>query len=135
MNPPWLQIALEELGTCEIPGVANNPRIVEYHSITIGGASPDEVPWCSSFACWCMERAHIQSPRSKRAVDWLVWGTQCEIRRGAVAIFERVGGHHAAFVLDWDSSLLYILGGNQSDHVCIQSRPRNSVIAYKWPKE
>jgi hypothetical protein len=43
------EIAKAELGTTEVPGTQNNPRILEYHATTTLKATTDEVPWCSSF--------------------------------------------------------------------------------------
>ncbi len=57
-KPLWMEIAKGELGVKEIPGPANNKRIVEYHRTTIG-TYPDETPWCASFTCWCMEQAGL----------------------------------------------------------------------------
>ena len=131
--PPWLHVALDEIGQCEIVGAVNNPRIELYHSCTAGGASPDEVPWCASFTCWCIEQTGRTSPRSKRAAKWLTWGTDTAPRPGAVVVFPRTGGHHVGFVLDFTLGTIYVLGGNQDNRVGVRGYSRFSALAYRWP--
>lgn len=52
-------------GVAEVPGPADNPRIVLYHSTTVGGAAPDEVSWCSSFVNFCVEQAGMKGTNNK----------------------------------------------------------------------
>ena len=133
--PQWLHLALDEIGQCEIPGAVNNPRIELYHSCTAGGASPDEVPWCASFVCWCLEQTGRTSPRSKRAAEWLEWGVSTSPRAGTVVVFPRTGGHHVGFVLDASIGMVYVLGGNQDNRVGVRGYSRFAALAYRWPVE
>ena len=66
----WLRIAWGEHGEGEIPGKQHNDRIIEYHASTSYKATKDEVPWCSSFTSWVMERAGIRSTRSAPRCSW-----------------------------------------------------------------
>ena len=65
-DPPWLKTAFGELGTLEVSGLQNNPKIVGYHACTGLGASDDETPWCSSFHVlgYATERNHVYTLRS-----------------------------------------------------------------------
>ncbi len=120
-DPPWLTIARRYLGTKETPGPASNELIERFHASTAGGAAADDVPWCSSFACFCMEAAGITSPRSKRALSWHQWPSELLGKPivGAIAVFDHGGGKgHVAFVVGVTASKkLVCLGGNQSDAV------------------
>ena len=42
-EPAWLEIARREIGQKEVPGSADNPRIVEYFGATTFGPHPDSV--------------------------------------------------------------------------------------------
>jgi len=132
--PPWLEIAQNELGEEEVPGPGNNLRIVEYHKATGGEASPDSVPWCSSFVNWVFKEAGILGPDSKSAKRWLHWGKQTGPKVGAVVIFDRGGWKgHVGFVWDMDCDSLFVLGGNQGDAVSIQRYRTDRVLGYRWP--
>lgn len=73
-EPTWMSIAKGEIGEQEISGRSyHNSRIVEYHKTTTLSASDDETAWCSSFACWCMQKAGLDNPRSAWAYDWRTW--------------------------------------------------------------
>ena len=110
-HPPWLERALDELGVEEIPGDADNPRIVEYHAATTLRASDDEVPWCSSFVNWCM-RDIFPTTGSARARSWLAWGIPIAYpAAGCVAILARGGGNQPGpKVLDAQGHVGFFVG-------------------------
>lgn len=135
-NPKWLQIALGELGTSEVRG-GENPRIIEYHAHTSLKASEDEVPWCSSFANYCIDKSGLNGTKQALARSWLKWGEKIEdYRRGAVIIFQRGNSQtlgHVAFVLRDLGDRVEVIGGNQGDCVSIASFPKNVVLGIRWP--
>ena len=138
-DAPWMPLALAELGQREVPGDADNPRIVEYHSYTAGRArTPDAVPWCSSFANFCMRRAGERCAGSKAARSWLKWGVPCEYRLGAVVVFWRKARNspsgHVAFVVGETADSVLCLGGNQSNAVCVKPYPKRRLLGYRWPR-
>ncbi|HEX5760734.1 MAG TPA: TIGR02594 family protein [Thermoanaerobaculia bacterium] len=72
------------------PGLADNPRIVEYHRTTSLRATDDEVPWCSAFVNWCMREAGLRGTGSAAARSWLTWGSRLATpRRGCVTVLRR----------------------------------------------
>lgn len=133
--PGWMIIAQAELGQVEVPGAINNPRIVAYHASTRGGEAADEVPWCSSFACWVLERVGIRTPRSKRALDWQSWGVASEGTPGAVAVLNYGAGRgHVGFVVaSGGPGRVWLLGGNQGNAVSVRAFDRARVVAYRMP--
>ena len=132
-EPPWLRVGIRELGIREVAGPAANPRIVLYDSFTTLKATSDEIPWCSSYACFCMETAGIPSPRSAAAASWMAWGEPSLPRLGAVAVFKRVGGHHVAFMLAKIGDVLVVLGGNQGNAVSLTALSAASLLDLRWP--
>lgn len=131
----WLSIAKDELGTKEVPGTGNNPRVVEYHQTTTLRAKADAVPWCSSFVNWCMIQAGYKGTNSAAARSWLGYGRKVyeQIPVGTIAIFKRQGGHHVGFVLEWTPLEVTLLGGNQSDAVNIRKFGTSQLLGLVLP--
>lgn len=149
-GPSWLRVAEAELrrGIFEVIGPVDNPRIVEYHSHTTLDASDDEVPWCSSFLNWCVHSSDedLEGTRSARARSWLAWGIPITIpAHGAIVVLKRgtgpqpgasvidAPGHVGFYVGPARSDQILVLGGNQSNSVCVDSYPESRVLGYRWP--
>jgi uncharacterized protein (TIGR02594 family) len=87
--------------------------------------TPDEVPWCSAFVngmAW-----ELRLPRSKSAAarSWLNVGVVAPVRDatlGDVVVLSRgsnpAQGHVGLFA-GWQNGQVQLLGGNQSDGVCV----------------
>jgi uncharacterized protein (TIGR02594 family) len=138
-DPPWLEIAIQEIGTKEIPGATHNPRIVEYHRSTTlnpAYASRDETHWCSSFVNWCVEKANYEGTDSALARSWLKWGKKQEVpRRGCVTVFSRPGSAyagHVGFYIGETPTRIKLLGGNQNDEVNISYYQKNRLLGFRW---
>ena len=61
--PWWLDIAFEEIGTKEILGGQDNPRILEYLStvkLPKDMAKHDEIAWCAAFVNWSLKGAGLK---------------------------------------------------------------------------
>lgn len=133
--PLWYKIAYKEIGVKEfIPG--DNPRIVEYHMATRLKATHDQISWCSSFVCWCLESAGMSSTRNAWARSYLDWGIYLEKPRlGCIVIFSRGldSGHVAFFTEDRGDNVL-VLGGNQKDSVCFAEYEKSKILGYRWPR-
>lgn len=142
VDPPWMRIARAELGTKEVPGAGNNPRILKYHAATTLRSTSDSIAWCSAFVCWCLEEAGVTSCKSAWAQSHLDSGKSLpEPRHGCLVIFRWSDGHgHVAF---WDAIAsaklggFQLLGGNQSDAVCIKdySSLKSHIVGLRWPSD
>jgi len=136
------KIANKEIGIREVDGAGSNPRIIEYlkavdfnDEITL----TDSIPWCSAFINWCIQQAGGRGTRNAMARSFLAWGKETkDPKPGDLAIFKRgqksYQGHVAMFVSQ-DSLWITVLGGNQSDAVCIQKYRKNSLIQFRTSKD
>jgi uncharacterized protein (TIGR02594 family) len=134
---PWMVVAIGETGVAEIAGAEHNPRIVEYHATTTLRATTDEVPWCSSFANWCMAQVGVPGTRSAAARSWLAWGRRLEEPTpGCVAVFRRgprPTSGHVAFFVRREGARILVLGGNQSNRVRESWYPAADLLDYRAP--
>ncbi|MDT7838666.1 LysM peptidoglycan-binding domain-containing protein [Aquabacterium sp. OR-4] len=121
-TPRHLDIALGELGTREIRGAGDNPRVVEYHQATSLRARDDETSWCSSFVNWTMQRAGVAGTDSAAARSWLQWGQAvprdaAHVQPGDVIVFPRgnnpAQGHVAIVSEVLADGQVRVVGGNQ----------------------
>ncbi len=135
--PGWMFHAWGELGVAEVAGLRrNNPRIMEYHATTGNSDKNDELPWCSSFANWCMMKAGIVGTLRAGARTWSHWGHELRIPRpGCVVVFKRLDSTHGhvAFFVRSTSQHIFVLGGNQDNRVCVKAREWADVINFRWP--
>ena len=133
---PWLDIAKAEIGVKEIPGKKHNERILEYHKATSLESTEDEVPWCSAFVSWCLEKAQVPSTRNAWARSYLAWGRKIETPvEGCIVVFSRGSASgHVAFYLGESDSQIKVLGGNQSNQVSIEYYPKSRLLGYRLPK-
>jgi uncharacterized protein (TIGR02594 family) len=137
-SPSWLEIAKKEMGQKEISGSKDNPKIIEYHSMTSLKASDDETPWCSSFVNWVMYKAGYNGTANAMARSWLRWGQSLSRPRlGCIVVFWRgsptSSSGHVGFWLGENSGKVRVLGGNQSNMVCESTYSLDQVLGYRWP--
>ncbi len=139
MIPKYLITALQELGVTEYLD-GSNSRILEYFAMTSYPKEEitDEIPWCAAFLCWCLERSGIKSTRSAWSLSFLKWGREIEdVQFGSVVVLTRTedpSKGHVGIVVGFDPLSIWVLGGNQSNSVCVQKFPRTSVMSYRVPK-
>lgn len=135
-EPDWLTIARRDIGLAETPGKETTPKIRQW-LITLGAWwQDDSVPWCGTcMAAWMREAGAPIPKHYYRAKAWLDWGTSLtHPALGCVVVFERRGGGHVGLVVGRDQTdNLLVLGGNQSDKVCIASFSPDRVLGYRWP--
>lgn len=129
-------IAYKEKGISEVAGAQDNPRIIEYHKATNLEAEKvkltDEVAWCASFVSWCLEQAGLKSTDDAWALSYKNYGTKLDIpTKGCICVFSRDGGNHVAFFDHQVGDDIYVLGGNQSNMVCIKAYPKSRLLAFR----
>jgi len=133
--PAIFREALKLYGTKETKGNASNPQIlmwaneiknylgIEYNS--------DSMPWCGLFIGICAKRAFYNPPPiCLRAKSWLKFGRDVDTPMfGDILVFERPQGGHVGLYIAEDETSFYVLGGNQSDKVCIVPINKDRIIS------
>lgn len=135
--PSYLTVARSYVGLKEIPGPKHNTTIQGWLKKLGAWWNDDETPWCGVFAAACMQQAGLPFPKAYyRAKEWATYGTPMPGPfYGAIAVLERVGGGHVAFVtgVSKDGKKLRLLGGNQGNMVNESWFDTVRVTAYRCP--
>ncbi len=138
LYPSWIKYAMKELGVKERRGKrASNPRVEQYHDAVGLPWAKDDVPWCGAFVGFCMLKAGYKIPKdAARALSWRRWGKSAgKPVFGAIAVKKRKGGGHVTFVVGQKGDILYCLGGNQHDEVCVSRYKKSVFIDFRIPKD
>lgn len=151
-GPRMIVEALKEFGVLEAPGEADNPRILGWQrelqaagfGRNYGGFyDADAIPWCGLFMAIAAHRANRERRperdpprRYLSALAWASWGNP--VPKGAAAlgdalVFKRKGGGHVGLYVGHDASAFHVLGGNQSDRVCVTRLSKNRLVAVRRP--
>jgi uncharacterized protein (TIGR02594 family) len=138
-GPKMIVEALKLFGTMEKPGAANNPTIVAWAK-EVGGEvadvyKADSIPWCGLFMAVVARRAGKEPPRHPLwALSWSAFGAKTPAPAlGDVLVFTRNGGGHVGLYVGEDASAFHVLGGNQSDSVCIARIAKARLYAARRP--
>jgi uncharacterized protein (TIGR02594 family) len=135
--PRTLVEALAEHGVVETPGAADNPRILGWaKEVGLGGTySDDAIPWCGLFMAVVAKRATWDVPANPLwARNWLKFGrTVAPPELGDVLVFERGTGGHVGLYVGEDAGYFHVLGGNQSDKVCISRLLKTRLLGARRP--
>lgn len=132
-----------ELGTKEIPGSKDNPRIRWYHTFSknIGAKEhPDEVPWCSSILQACGVQCGMEITGNALAAswskyagddtgDWVEEGDIIHVKNGKqnhVTLCNKAFNRRTATSFEG-------IGGNQGNTVKVSTYRTSSIrAAKKW---
>jgi len=134
-GPRILIEALHWYGTLELPGDENNPVIIEWAK-EVGGwigswYTQDSIPWCGLIMALCAKRAGFPfTQKALSAREWANWEQpSIEPMLGDILVFVRQGGAHVGIYVGEDEDCYHVLGGNQSDMVCITRIQKNRLLA------
>lgn len=139
-TPSWLVRARREIGVREIVGARHNPRVLEYHLSTRLRAATDEVAWCASFVCWCLEQEGMKSTRSAAAASYKEFGRASLLNPGAVILFgkhdpDAKGSGHVGFVnAHPEGEWVEVLSGNCNNAVRLKRYRWADAVAVRWPE-
>lgn len=140
INDAILAKALSYASVREVPGSNDNPEILGFFETAgHGWVNSDETPWCSAFACHVVRECGGVIPESRRlrARSWLTLNSERdhatridsidELEPGDVVVLWRNGRDsiygHVGFFCDATTNWIYLLGGNQSNRVCVKAYP------------
>ncbi len=135
---PWLDIAWSLFGTTEAAGAADNADVLAlFRDAGHAEITSDSVAWCAAFVGACLERAGVRCTRSLMARSYEAFGNTLRLPRiGAIAVLSRGSDPslgHVGFVVGFTPDRIFLLGGNQSDRVCVESFPRDRIVSVRWP--
>ena len=136
----WYDIAEAEIGQAEIEGAGNSARVLEYFAgAGHSEVKSDEVPWCAAYVGWVLLEADIEGTGSLAARSYLRWGRKLDMpRKGCIVVLRRGDNPeagHVGFFVGMANDKVMVLGGNQSNKVCILPFPESMVLGYRWPEE
>lgn len=137
--PKMIREALALYGTLETIGSKSNPAIVAWAKETNtkddNWYDNDATPWCGLFMAVVAQRAGKEVPNEcLRALAWASFGTPVPVAMlGDVLVFKRTGGGHVGMYVAEDANYYYVLGGNQSDKVCIAKIDKKRIYAIRRP--
>jgi len=122
-SPQILVQAVKKIGIKEIVGKQHNPTILKWaDELELDDVYvTDEIPWCGLFVAICCKHAGIDVVNNPLwALNWANWGTAVDIPKlGDVLTFKRNGGGHVGLYVGEDATCYHVLGGNQSNMVCV----------------
>ena len=143
--PKTISLGMDFLGVAEVVGKGSNKTIIGWRDklnqagVKIEGYSNDDIPWCGLFAAFI---AYLRMKVAGEVVklplwarSWAKYGVKADVPSlGDVLVFERPGGGgHVGFYIAEDSLTYHVLGGNQSNKVCITRVAKSRLIAARRP--
>lgn len=133
-----LNRAIKEYGITEIPGDKSNPEINKYFDIIDHTWADDEVSWCSAYVNWVCKIEGFEYSNELTARSWLDFEEVSDPGPGDIVVFWRENPNswkgHVGFFTSNRNTLVYTLGGNQSNQVNIKGYPEERVLKYIRPK-
>lgn len=139
---PWMDWLVRNEGQSEISGSKANPFIVDLFRYTSLRNHPlstsDETAWCAALACAALEKNGYKSPDSASAASFDSYGTECELKYGAILTFRRKGGsgRHVTFYYgEVINGKIKCLGGNQSNSLKKSTYSKSDLVSIRWPQK
>jgi len=140
-SPKMLTEALKIYGTKEDLSVKSNPTILGWaKELGLDGVyNTDSIAWCGLAMAVIAKRAGKEIPQAPLwALNWAKFGTPVSTPMlGDVLVFKRMVGKktfgHVAIYVGEDNTCYHILGGNQSDRVCIVRKAKTSLFVARRP--
>jgi uncharacterized protein (TIGR02594 family) len=136
--PLLVQKGLQEYGTLEAPGAANNKKILGWASeLGIRATyTADSVPWCGLFMGVVAKRAGKSWPKNPLwALNWAKWGVEAgQPMLGDILTFTRDGGGHVGVYIAEDTTTYHVLGGNQNNSVSITRILKKRLYRARRPR-
>jgi uncharacterized protein (TIGR02594 family) len=141
-SPQILVQAKMLLGTKEIAGSVHSNIIMSWaKSLGLEKIyTADEIAWCGLMMAIVCERADVKTNLTPKealwALNWSKFGTKQSVAMlGDILTFKRNGGGHVGIYVGEDNTCYHILGGNQSNMVCItriEKSRLNSIRRTNW---
>lgn len=142
--PNTIKYALNEFGVAEVVGKGSNRTIISWRDelnqagAKVTGYSDDDIPWCGLFVAIVTYRRLKKADEVVKdplwARNWTKYGVKSpEPSLGDVLVFSRGNSGHVGFYVAEDDEAYHVLGGNQSNKVCITRIAKDRLIACRRP--
>ncbi len=121
----------------ELPGKESNPLILATYKAVDDLGVPEyawddsEIPWCSCYMNKKMQDAGGRGTRSGLARSWCNWGRPAPGNPGDIVIFRRGDMGHVGFVFKKNKTVIYTLGGNESNSVSTEPYSIERVLGFR----
>lgn len=132
---PWLDWMLKHQGEKTQTGAKPTPFIEEIFSHTTYGPLKGVTPSsCAAGICTALEENDFKSTKSAAAHSYVDYGTKCEVRTGAILVFEFDPGHfHVTLALKVEGKKVVCVGANQSHFIQQSTYELKYLVASRWP--
>lgn len=138
MNSCIIAKALSQIGIKEIVGERDNPEVLKYFDIIgyDGKRLKDETAWCSAFVNWVAKTTGHEYTQQLNARSWLNVGLPVSNpQMGDVVVLWRESREswkgHVGFFIREDENTIWVLGGNQRNHVGIHGYSKDRLLEYR----
>jgi uncharacterized protein (TIGR02594 family) len=137
-DPAWLKGAFRDEGLKELPGKKHAARILKmFRAVGHPEVKDDETAWCAAAVGTWLSESGQPHTSALNARSYLQWGKPTDNpTRGDVVIFKRGNSTwqgHVALFLGQEGGRVWVIGGNQSNAVTVDSYPASSVLGYRTP--
>lgn len=141
--PKMLAIGLQYLGIKEVPGVHNNPIIMDMaKGLGVQNIyTNDDMSWCALFINNLIRMSGKPKVDDKgdkynllRARHLLNWGqavTKGDEMLGDIVVITRPGGGHVGIIVAESGNTFHIFGGNQSNSVSFIEISKDRVLGVR----
>ena len=138
-NELIMLVAMSQIGVRETTGEDHNPEVLKYFNDTgHSWVKDDETAWCSAFMNWVAKYALCESSGKLNARSWLTvgeWVMPDKYIEGDVCVFWRESPDswkgHVGIYFGEDDHMIYVLGGNQGNTVCIKPYPKSRLLSVR----
>ncbi len=139
-KPAWLALAESDVGLSEVTGSKDNPLILKmFADCGHPEVDHDETAWCAARVGSCLVRAGLPTPPKAvnlMARSYLNYGTPCEPKPGAIAVWARgrpPSGHVNIVVDVLGDGTIRCIDGNSGNRVAYTTRNAKDALAFRWP--
>jgi uncharacterized protein (TIGR02594 family) len=132
-----LKTALSQYGVIEVPGEEDNPEILKYFKeIGHTWVKSEATAWCSAFVNWVALISGHEYSGKLNARSWLDVGEEVENPEpGDIVVMWRESKNswkgHVGIYCNHTDSVVWTLGGNQSNMVRVSAYPLERVLSYR----
>ena len=146
MQVTALEIAQRFIGIAEVDGPVSDPHVLAMLRLDAKWVEDDETPWCSAFVNYVAWLLRLPRSKSLAARSWLNVGLPVMLDEAEpafdVVILKRGSGKqpgpevtrapgHVGFFAAQEGARIWMLGGNQSDSVNVQSYPEGRLLGVR----